>query len=234
MKVETDPAEPADRAVMVYRRALLGVAVDGGIWQPVGAQSTMPLLLAKGSQLAVAPDGFVFVADVTLKCVQVFTAGLSVHGSIGAGHLSRPCGVCVDADVVVVSDYARVSVFSRVEASFVRFIGSRGHSAGSLGSPADLCLMPLRRHVAILDINSLLVSVFTLEGEFLRHVDVSWVRAVACSALDELIVCQRFTNIIVFNPSGQRCATINGCFVGAAALSGTLYALREGSCTVFA
>jgi hypothetical protein len=64
-----------------------------------------------------------------------------------------------------------------------------------------------RTHVAVADYWNHRVSVFSVDGEFVRHVGadvLKWPRGVACSAFDELVVAG-FGNIlaVVFSSSGD-------------------------------
>jgi hypothetical protein len=100
-------------------------------------------------QVAVSPteDGLVFVADSLNKCVWVLTPTLDMEYSIGSGKLHEPRGVCVNADVVCVSDErrSRVYVFRRSDGALLRAFGREGGMRGS----HNLCFMANQRHVAL-------------------------------------------------------------------------------------
>jgi tripartite motif-containing protein 71 len=87
------------------------------------------------------------------------------------------------------------------------------------------------RHVAVADSNNDRVSVFSVEGEFVRHVGVGVLRApygVACSAFDEIVVADYGNKrIVVFSASGEMLQTISlrgRSFFGAALHRGTIFA----------
>jgi hypothetical protein len=72
------------------------------------------------------------------------------------------------------------------------------------------------------------VSVFSVEGEFVRHVGVgelSYPMGVACSAFDELVVADSGKDrVVVFSASGELLTTMTGPFTGVAIHGGTAFA----------
>jgi hypothetical protein len=73
------------------------------------------------------------------------------------------------------------------------------------------------------------VSVFSVEGEFVRHVGVGVLKyphGVACSASDELVVADAGSGrIVVFSASGELLTTVGcGAFTGVAIHGGTIFA----------
>ena len=62
-----------------------------------GGRGAQPRHFVTPSQLAVAADGAVFVADRGNNHVQVLTADLTFASVVGAGDLRDPSGVCVSA-----------------------------------------------------------------------------------------------------------------------------------------
>jgi DNA-binding beta-propeller fold protein YncE len=173
-----------------------------------------PSRLRAPRQVCIAPDGFVFVADGNDRIV-VLTPALDFHSVIGAGRLARPFGVCANADVVVVVDGTseRVMVFRRGDGALLRWFGSRGSGDGRLHGPRAVCFMSHDSRVAVADCNNNRVSVFSVDGEFIRHVGVGVLKSpegVACSAFDELVVADTGNNrVIVFGADGEL-ATVLG------------------------
>jgi tripartite motif-containing protein 2/3 len=162
----------------------------------------------------------------------VLTPRLDFHGFVGVGKLRGPCGVCADDDVIVVSesDAHRISVFSRGGGALLRRFGSRGSGDGQLNYPHGQCFMSGHRHVAVADCRNNRVSVFSVEGEFVRHVGVGeldWPSGVACSAFDELVVADWGHNrVVVFSASGEILDAMgDGLFAGVAIHGGTIFAL---------
>jgi sugar lactone lactonase YvrE len=128
----------------------------------------------------------------------------------------------------VVSEEAhRISVFNRSDGALLRRFGSKGPGDGHLQFPQGLCFMPGHRHVAVADFYNRRVSVFSVEGDFIRHVGVdtlTWPNGVACSASDELVVADTF-RVAVLSASGELLKTM-GCvaFTGVAIHGGTIFA----------
>jgi DNA-binding beta-propeller fold protein YncE len=100
--------------------------------------------------------------------------------------------VCANADVVVSSEAAhRITVFNRSDGSRRCSFGSEGSGIGQLRViwPHGLCFMSGDRHVAVTDGGNDRVSVFSVDGAFIRHVGVGVLVdpvGIACSAYDEL------------------------------------------------
>jgi hypothetical protein len=84
------------------------------------------------------------------------------------------------------------------------------------------------------------VSVFSVEGEFVRHVGVGelhYPSGVACSAFDELVVADRFNKrVVVFSASGEMVMTMGrGDFSGVAVCGSTIFAQThtDNKCVVY-
>jgi DNA-binding beta-propeller fold protein YncE len=199
----------------------------------------------------IASDDCVFVADCGNNRVQVLTPRLDFHGFIGAGELRSPTGVCANADVVVVSerDAHRVAVFNRVDGALVHRFGSMGGGDGELNGPAGVCFLSGDRHIAVADSDNSRVSVFGVDGSFVRHVGVGVLVSpdgVACSACDELVVADAGNGrVVLFDGSGEHAANMTigrrkffGVAIHGAAIfaRARCYTVRGGSgtvCTIF-
>jgi DNA-binding beta-propeller fold protein YncE len=217
--------------------------VDGSRLRVVGSKGSRPLHFNGPRQVWVASDDFVFVADHGNHRVQVLTPTLDFHAFVGAGQLHHPAGVCADDSVVAVSERTahRVSVFSRGDGALLRRFGSYGHGDGQLHYPYGLCFMSGHRHIAVADFHGNRVSVFSVDGEFVRHVGVGvlfYPSGVVCSAFDELVVAD--TNnfrVAVFSGSGELLKTMGcGGFIGVAIHGGAIFAqcATDGDkCVVF-
>jgi hypothetical protein len=211
----------------------------------VGSKGDGPLQFIYPCQVYVAPDGFVFVADSGNHRVQVLTPTLDFHGFVGVGELSGPRGVCANADVVVVTEAGfnaphRISVFSRCDGALVRRFAAYGSGDGELHWPRGLCFMSNDRHVAVADHDNSRASVFSVDGEFIRHVGGGHLKSpygVACSAFDELVVADSGNSrVVVFSGSGELMKTVGrGDFIGVAVHGSTLFAQdrNSGRCVVF-
>jgi DNA-binding beta-propeller fold protein YncE len=187
-------------------------------------------------QVCITPDSFVFVADSSNARVQVLTLTLDFHAFVGVGQLVRPCGVCANVDVVVVSENTahRISVFSRRDDAAPRRFGSQGRLDGELLRPCGLCFVAHDRHVAVADSGNNRVSVFSIDGEFIRHVGVGALlspQGVAASAFDELVVADAGNGrVVVFSDAGDLLATLGeGYFTGVALCGSTLFAVDNAA-----
>jgi tripartite motif-containing protein 2/3 len=215
---------------------------DGSRLRVIGGAGDGPLQFKKPRQVWVASDDHVFVAEYGNKRVQVLTPRLDFHAFVGVGQLVGPAGVCADDDVIMVSedDAHRISVFKRRDGALLRRFGCKGSGDGQLKEPLGLCFMSGHRHVAVADCYNSRVSVFSVEGEFVRHVDVGvlWLPSgVACSAFDELVVADSGNKrIVVFSASGEMQHTMRGGnFTGIAMHGGTIFAQTydDDKCVVF-
>jgi DNA-binding beta-propeller fold protein YncE len=194
---------------------------DGSRLRVIGGFGDGPLRFVNPGQVWVASDDFVFVAEYGNRRVQVLTPRLDFHGFVGVGQLCGPSGVCADDDVIMVSDQGayRISVFKRSDGALLRHFGSEGRGDGQLKNPGGLCFISGHRHVAVTDCFVGRVSLFSVEGEFVRHVGVGklkWPSGVACSAFDELAVADSGSNrVVVFSASGEVLHTMgDGRFSG--------------------
>jgi DNA-binding beta-propeller fold protein YncE len=204
---------------------------DGSRLRVVGSTGNGPLQFRCPRQVCIASDDFVFVADLINNRVQVLTPTLDFHAFVGVGELARPAGVCANDDVVVVSesDTDRVSVFNRSDGALRHRIGSRGSDDGQLNCPCELCFMSGDRYIAVADCWNHRVSVFSVAGDFVRHVGVGVLcnpTGVACSAFDELVVTDTGNfRVVVFSASGDMLKTMGGVeFTGVAIHGGTVFA----------
>jgi hypothetical protein len=193
------------------RRAIHEYSIEDGCeLRVVGRRRhSRQLKLGRPYQVWVAADGFVFVADAQRGHVLALSPDLSFHSVIGDGQLSSCSGVCANADVVVVAEQGecRLSVFRRADGGVITRFGSGGDGDGHLRTPLGLCFMHSDRHVAVADYGSDRVSVFSIDGEFIRHVGVGVLKdpvGVACSAFDELVVSDTgYDRIAVFSDVGD-------------------------------
>ncbi len=229
-----DSGIPCSHAIHAFRVA------DGSWLRVIGTWGDGPLRFSYPYQVWIAPDGHVFVADSANDRVQVLTPALRFHCFVGVGQLSRPGGVCADDDVIVVSEVNvhRISVFSRRDGALLRRFGSYGSGDGQLSFPYGLCFMSGHRHVAITESENRRVSVFSVDGEFIRHVGVGAVsgpQGVACSAFDELVVADHGNKrVAVFSASGELLKTMGRRDVTSVAINGdTIFAHGNEKCVVF-
>jgi hypothetical protein len=190
--------------------------------------------------VCIAPDDFVFVAECGNNRVQVLTPTLDFHRFIGTGQLRGPVGVCANADVALVAevDSDRSSVFNRRDGALLRRFGSSGDGDGKLSRPYGLCFVSGGRHVAVCDWNNHRVSVFSVDGEFIRHVGAGlfhYPRGVACSSFDELVVADTGNGrVVVLSDVGDVLTTFSARGANGVCLFGSaLWVSRLAACTVF-
>jgi hypothetical protein len=93
------------------------------------------------------------------------------------------------------------------------------------------------RHVAIADYRNNRVSVFTVDGEFIRHVGVGVLRfphGIAASAFDELVVADFGNSCLrVFSATGDLLATVGTTrFTGDAVHGSRVFAMNDRASTV--
>ncbi len=234
----SDGADGGSHAIYAFRIA------DGSRLRVIGRRGLFgrgsgngPLQFKEPRQVWVASDDCVFVADYGNDRVQVLTPTLDFHSFVGVGELSGPVGVCADDAVIVVSerDANRICMFKRADGALLRRFGSSGPGDGQLNWPLGLCFMSGHRHFAVAEWGNNRVSVFTVEGEFVRHVGVGKLcdpHGVACSAFDELVVADYCNGrVVVFRASGELLKTIGrGPFTGVAIHGGTIFAQDWSNC----
>jgi DNA-binding beta-propeller fold protein YncE len=186
---------------------------DGSRRRTLGGFGRGPLL-NHPRQVWIAPDGFVFVADYGNDRVHVLTPRLEFHRGVDVGRHSCPYGVCANDDVIVVSEGGAccIAVFRRADGALVRRFGSLGSGDGQLRYPLALCFVSGYRHVAVADRNNDRVSVFSVDGEFIRQCGASILSrpsGIACSACDELVVADSGNNrVVVLGSSGEVLTTL--------------------------
>jgi DNA-binding beta-propeller fold protein YncE len=182
---------------------------DGVRLRTVGGHGDGSLQFNSPRQVWIAPDGFVFVADCENDRVQVLTPALDFHGIVGVGQLTRPAGVCASDDVIVVSqsDEHCVTVFRRGDGALLHRFGACGGGDGQLYCPMGLCFMSGDRRIAVAEVRNSRVSVFSIDGAFVRHVGVGTLSVpsgVACFAHNELVVADTGNaRVVVFSVSGS-------------------------------
>jgi DNA-binding beta-propeller fold protein YncE len=215
---------------------------DGSRLRVIGGVGVGRLQFKGPRQVWVASDDVVFVAEYGNNRVQVLTPTLDFHAFVGVGQLHGPAGVCANDAVIVVSEVRarRISVFKRCDGALLRRFGRDGSGDGQLQYPRGLCFMSGHRHVAVSDCFNRRVSVFSVEGEFVRHVGVGELKypvGVACSDADETVVADYDNfHVVVFSASGEMLRTMrHGDFSGVAMHGGTIFAqtYSDRKCVVF-
>jgi DNA-binding beta-propeller fold protein YncE len=212
----------------------------------IGSRGTGPLQFCRPRQIWIASDDYVFIADSGNDRIQVLTPQLNFGGFIGVSQIQFPHGVCATTAVVVVAEFAahRISVFARHDGALLRRFGSPGSGNSQVLNPLGLCLMSEGHVIAVVDFGNDRISVFSLTGEFIRHVGVGDLRfplGVACSATkNEIIVADcNDRSVVMFRATGEFLQTMGHAghrsFSGVAIHGDTIFAqtFDRDKCVVF-
>lgn len=186
------------------------------------------------TQVFLCADGFVFAAEFHNERVQVLKPDLSFHSFIGANKLIRPFAVAANANVVVASTDSehRVAVFCRRDGALVTSFGKRGSGDGQIEAVTNICFMFQDTHLVIVDWGNSRVSVFTCDGDFVRHIGAGVLKrpeSVACSVANEIVVCDTCNWCLrLFSGSGALLQTFGrGVFSGVCIRGSTLTAFDD-------
>ena len=97
--------------------------------------------LIKPIAIAIADDGFKYVADDVVGCIAVFNPDDRMVGQIGHEHF-RPVCVAVHGNLLYATDYAnnRIEVFDRTTGKSLRTIGVPGVKKGQVVGPLGLAV----------------------------------------------------------------------------------------------
>jgi hypothetical protein len=211
----------------------------------IGEYGAGPLQFRHPHQIWIASNEFVYIAESVNHRIQVLTPrDFDFYGFVGVGKLRDPIGVSGDDDVLIVTEWTscQIVVFARLDGTLLRRIGSRGSDDGQLERPYGLCILPRTRLIAVAERYNHRISMFTMEGVFVRHVRpgrLKFPTGIACSDFDELIVADS-RRVNVLNASGELCRTMGDGFyyVGIAIHGVTVFARlrdeRDDACIVFA
>ncbi len=136
----------------------------------IGGLGREPGRFASPREIALGPDGNLYVADTRNARIQVLDADGRFLRAFGA-LLKRPVSLALDrTGRVFVADSARdrIQVYSR-EGVFLFGFGRRGAKSSRLSSPTRVRVGP-RGTVYVLDRGGELIRVFDPRGRFLREV----------------------------------------------------------------
>jgi hypothetical protein len=161
--------------------------------------------------------------------------GGSVTRFLGGSMRGRRIRTASSADLVFASNLRDCAVFKfrRSDDSLVTRFGSQGRGDGELSSPHAMCFMSRETRVAVADTDNNRVSVFTIDGAFVRHVGVGVVKepvGVACSACDELVITDTGNKrVLVLNDVGEVWLTFGSCEFSSVAVHGDAVFAQERS-----
>jgi hypothetical protein len=223
-------------AIRVYR------AVDGTHMQTVGSYGDGPLQFHNPCQVFVSLDDFVFVADCFNHRVQVLTPHFDFSSIVGTGQLTKPAGVCADAEIIAVSDCqdACVAVFRRADGALLRRLGAfRPVGAPAVRSAHEVCFMPGNCHIAVAQSDC--VSVYSLDGGLIRRYDEAsacrYAYGVTCYAKGDLIVAHWEKCLAIYDDSAELRRTIafdgGNSFISVAIHGNSVFGLTWRGCVVY-
>ena len=166
--------------------------------------------------------------------VKVLAQCLDVQGVI---HCAGARGACADDQCVFVAvsaaDTDEIVVISRDTGAMRRRFGRRGVGYGDLLLPRRTCFVSRNRRIAVANSGHDRVSVFSVDGVFVRNVGVGMLRhpmSVACSAGgDELVVADYgHCRLVVFSASDELLHVVrDGQFTSVAIHGSTVFALTS-------
>lgn len=180
-----------------------------------------PGKLQKPIGITVAPDGEIYVADVTARRVLVYDGDGNYRRTLGSdAELRRPVGVAVSPDgtrlyVVdiggVDSDEHRVQVLDTQSGQLLQTIGRRGIGDGEFNLPVQAATAP-DGTLYVVDGGNFRVQAFTGDGHFrfafgeVGRFPGQFARpkGIATDASGNIyVVDAAFGNMQIFNPQGQ-------------------------------
>ncbi len=149
--------------------------------QVIGGEGTGEGQLSAPRNLAIGPDGRLYVADSGNHRIQVFTAEgefVTTWGAFGSqpGTFNEPWGIAVDEEFVYVADTwnFRLQKFT-LDGEFVAVLGEAGEPAegetggGLFFGPRDIIFLP-DGNLLITDTGNHRLQVLTPEGDFVQAI----------------------------------------------------------------
>jgi sugar lactone lactonase YvrE len=167
------------------------------------------------------PRGRLLVSDAVAGCVFVFAPDGAIQGRIGAGLMSRPCGLAVDADagrIFVADAAAHEVVVLDLEGRLISRIGGRGLELGQFNFPTNVALDSAGR-LYVADTLNFRVQVFDRQLQPLQQIGsagdlpgyMSRPKGLALDSEDHLyIVDAQFELVQIFDPHGMLLLSFGG------------------------
>jgi DNA-binding beta-propeller fold protein YncE len=119
--------------------------------------------------VAVAPDGDVYVSEISNDRISVFTPKAVFSRSFGGGQVGGPEGIAFGLDgtvYVAAANTSRIAAFA-ADGTFLRSFGGPGTGAGQLDAPTGLAVDPATGNVFVGDFFNNRIAVFSPAGAFL-------------------------------------------------------------------
>lgn len=200
--------------------------VPNGRYYPVGMEGQGALQKPLG--IDVDDEGNLYVADATLKTVNVYSKSGKFLRSLGSkGTFERLASVTVEpsgdrlyaVDIAgISSDVHRVRVFNAKTGEHLFDIGKRGTGDGEFNLPRDVAIGK-SGELFVVDGGNFRVQVFSREGKYLRSFgevgrrpgQFSRPKEIASDAAGNVyVVDTAFGNFQIFDPTGQLLLFIGG------------------------
>jgi DNA-binding beta-propeller fold protein YncE len=210
---------------------------DGVLLRSFGENGVGPLQFERPCDVCVLADDHVLITETGNRRVQILTPALHFQGFVGVGQLSDPTSACGDSDAIVVAQRREffIHVFRRHDGALLSCFGTSNHGDGQMHAPFGVCLIPVQRHIAVVDYLRSAVCVFTQEGKVVRRFGgylLEYPYDITCSdSGDELIVADSDNKrVVVFSAAGELLKTIRTGWVRKVATHGsTIFALTYSS-----
>ena len=185
--------------------------------------------------IAVGSEGYLYVSDRDLHCIQKFTMSgqfVSQFGSKGTakGQFNAPYGLVLSQSELLFvcdCDNHRIQVFRNEQFSYT--FGQYGKEPGYFNNPRDLTLNSNEDQLFITDANNDRVQVFTPNGQFLRifgnFTDIPFKLhrpvGIYYTPDNHLLISSYGTHyVLVFEEDGRFVSAIEGTYQGNKRFSG--------------
>jgi DNA-binding beta-propeller fold protein YncE len=160
-------------ALLVVAVALL-IPSSASAFEPLlqfgtGAPGPGPGQLNNPAGVAVAPDGDVYVSEISNDRVSVFTPKGTFSRSFGGGHIDAPEGLAfgLDGNIYVTAVNTSLIAAFAPDGTFLRSFGGPGTGAGQIDTGGSIAVDPATGNLFVGDFFNNRIDVFTPAGGFL-------------------------------------------------------------------
>ena len=199
-------ADCSKQAVVVYELS------SGAVVRTIGGPGNGPCQFNSPYRLCFAPNSNILVCDRGNGRVQELTTEGAHVRSIAVSS-QYPCSICCDGSVIVVgrnssAGRCQVEVYDYKSGTLLRSFAPYGSAAGQVHYAWGVRLTPDGKHVLVAEHGNQRLSLFTLEGAFVKHIGAGIVatgeKDVDFAANGEIIVADyRNHRICVFSADGS-------------------------------
>jgi hypothetical protein len=163
--------------------------------------------------IAIAPDGTKYIADIDRGQVVVFGPDDSYQTSLGLPGSAQPCDVAIDGDRLFVADIQddEIEIWDRRTGEALGAFGGPGNEPGQFHGPTNIALAP-DGTLWVTDTNGFRIQHLTAEGEALLvhgrvgmgHGEFARPKGIAVDSAGRAhVVDAAFNNVQVFNDRGD-------------------------------